>query len=457
MTTLDERTVPDADIIDVLAEIAPGSPLEEWRGHRAQAKENAQRSFVALLEPAAPGDFTHGQRYAVATFVAGLLSDESASTFYGDLLSDEYEDDSVIEALSGAVAAAQRTGPYGAYAPAPLAGESVAGQEYRVPGTAARVLGTRLVTALEYTHMLVLHPRDAAPGRLQPLFDAGWDEDGIVSLGQLVSFLNFQIRLAGALRVLGENPGGDDRAGGGAGDAGGAGASAAGVSGGGTVGAGGDSDPADDPREEIPAGPVRVLEYPDLDRPQVFRQGGLDWVPWIAPPTEEELTERQVESLVKPERTKSAYFRLLARDPDALEARTLTDLDIFFNFSDGLPSAERELAATVASRLNGCLYCASIHSRRADQESEGRTEDIERLLAEGVGADLGSERWNAVAAAAVAVTATPETFGPDHVERLRAAGLSDGEIIDVINGAAFFNWANRLMLSLGEPTPFRLG
>jgi alkylhydroperoxidase family enzyme len=27
------------------------------------------------------------------------------------------------------------------------------------------------------------------------------------------------------------------------------------------------------------------------------------------------------------------------------------------------------------------------------------------------------------------------------------------EIVDVINGASFFNWANRLMLSLGEPTP----
>jgi alkylhydroperoxidase family enzyme len=41
----------------------------------------------------------------------------------------------------------------------------------------------------------------------------------------------------------------------------------------------------------------------------------------------------------------------------------------------------------------------------------------------------------------------------DHDQRLREAGLSDEEISDVIHGAAFFNWANRLMLSLGEPTP----
>ena len=33
------------------------------------------------------------------------------------------------------------------------------------------------------------------------------------------------------------------------------------------------------------------------------------------------------------------------------------------------------------------------------------------------------------------------------------AGLDDLAIADLIQSAAFFNWANRLMLSLGEPTP----
>jgi len=45
------------------------------------------------------------------------------------------------------------------------------------------------------------------------------------------------------------------------------------------------------------------------------------------------------------------------------------------------------------------------------------------------------------------------TFGPAHVARLRAAGMDELAIADAIQAAAFFNWANRLMLSLGEPTP----
>jgi len=42
-------------------------------------------------------------------------------------------------------------------------------------------------------------------------------------------------------------------------------------------------------------------------------------------------------------------------------------------------------------------------------------------------------------------------FGVEQVAQLRAQGLDDLAIADVIHGAAFFNWANRLMLSLGEP------
>jgi len=193
-----------------------------------------------------------------------------------------------------------------------------------------------------------------------------------------------------------------------------------------------------------------VTDYPELHRPDAFTQEGLGWVPWLEPVAEADLTAEQIDALIQPQRAKMPYFRLLARDPEALRRRTLTDLDIFFNVEGGVGRAERELAATAASRHNGCVYCASVHSAAATRES-GREADVQRLLDEGVGADLGDEAWNAVVASSVALTETPLGFGEDDIARLRAAGYDDAEIIDVINGAAFFNWANRLMLSLGEP------
>lgn len=184
-------------------------------------------------------------------------------------------------------------------------------------------------------------------------------------------------------------------------------------------------------------------------RPTAFTRAVLDWEPWLDPVPEADLTDAQRAGLVDPARAKSAYFRLLARDPEILGARTRTDKDIFYNVAEGLPRAERELSATAVSRLNGCIYCASVHARFAATHSR-RDADIDRLLAEGVDADLG-ERWNAIVAAATALTRTPQRFGQAEVARLRAAGLDDLAVADVVHAASFFNWANRLMLSLGEP------
>lgn len=180
-----------------------------------------------------------------------------------------------------------------------------------------------------------------------------------------------------------------------------------------------------------------------------FTQANIGWKPWAEPVAEADLTPHQIAALIDAARAKSPYFRLLARDPDVLAARTRTDKDIFYNTASGLPRAERELAATVTSRVNGCIFCASVHARFATSHS-GRGEDVQKLLDEGIAADLGP-RWNAIKAAAVALTATPSRFGTAEIDGLRDVGLSDLEIIDVINGTAFFNWANRLMLSLGEP------
>ncbi|SEQ41468.1 alkylhydroperoxidase domain protein, Avi_7169 family [Devosia sp. YR412] len=196
---------------------------------------------------------------------------------------------------------------------------------------------------------------------------------------------------------------------------------------------------------------TKTISYPDSTPPAVFTQDELGWAPWLQPLTEAELTERHWAGLVDASRSKSDYFMLLAHDPEVLEARTNADKDIFYNPNGGLPRAERELSATATSRHNGCIFCASVHSRFASTHSK-RRDDVQRLLDDGVDTDLG-ERWNAVKQAAVALSDTPGQFGVAEIAELRAAGLDDFEITDVISTSAFFNWANRLMLSLGEPVP----
>jgi CMD domain protein len=71
-----------------------------------------------------------------------------------------------------------------------------------VSKAARRVLGPRLVAAVEHAHLLVLHPRDADSAALQALLDAGWSTTGIVTLSQITAFLSFQIRVVVGLRTL---------------------------------------------------------------------------------------------------------------------------------------------------------------------------------------------------------------------------------------------------------------
>ena len=191
------------------------------------------------------------------------------------------------------------------------------------------------------------------------------------------------------------------------------------------------------------------VRRPAVVPPSRFTQATIGWQPWLEPVPQDEVTDSQRDALVDAARVKSDYFRLLAHDPAILKARTLTDNDIFYNPDAGLPRGERELAAAATSRFNGCIFCASVHSRFATHFLDDPS-DVQPLLDDGVGAEL-SARHRAIVNAVVALTRTPVAFSTAHVAALGEAGLDDQSIADLIHASAFFNWANRQMLSIGEP------
>lgn len=194
------------DVIDHLAEIPAGSRLDEIRRARPDAREHAQQSFLALLEPTEPGQLALADRYAIAAFVA-LLHDAGptpsrAASFYLELLEDAADAD-LAAAVRRAADAGRATGPFGDYREPGLTDEALAGRALAVDRAE---LPESLAAALEHAHLLVLHPRDARPGALRALVDAGWGPDAIVSLSQLVAFLAFQLRLVHGLRALAATP-----------------------------------------------------------------------------------------------------------------------------------------------------------------------------------------------------------------------------------------------------------
>ncbi|MFZ2109742.1 MAG: peroxidase-related enzyme [Roseiarcus sp.] len=111
--------------------------------------------------------------------------------------------------------------------------------------------------------------------------------------------------------------------------------------------------------------------------------------------------------------------------------------------------AERELGATVESILNGCVYCTSVPARFYIQLAK-RPDVTDRLFADGVGAEL-EPRHRAIADFSAKLAQTPPQAGAAEIRALRNAGLTDSDIADLADAVAMFAWANRLMLTLGEP------
>jgi CMD domain protein len=185
-----------ADVIDTLAGIAEGSPLDSIRRtRRPTAREHAQKSYDSLFAPADFGGFSAAERYAVAVVVAGLHGQESIRAFYAEKAGR-------MAAIDAEIAAARTRGPYGAFPKGPLSKEDTVGPIHRVSDENRAALGPRLAAAFEHVHMLVFHPRDADVRALQSLLDAGWTTTQVVTLSQLVAFLSFQIRVVAGLRGL---------------------------------------------------------------------------------------------------------------------------------------------------------------------------------------------------------------------------------------------------------------
>jgi CMD domain protein len=187
------------DVIDRLVGIAPGDPLDALRAQRPDARTNAQASFDALLHSDELEDASQLERLAVAYWTV-VLSGSPTAAYYRELLAASSEP--TAAALDAALTGAVTTGPYGDYPDGPLSVENVLGLQWTADAALTDAAGPRLAAALAHTHLLVYRPRDSSADALQELLDAGWSTTGIVTISQLVAFLNFQLRVVAGLTVL---------------------------------------------------------------------------------------------------------------------------------------------------------------------------------------------------------------------------------------------------------------
>ena len=182
-----------------------------------------------------------------------------------------------------------------------------------------------------------------------------------------------------------------------------------------------------------------------------FTSDELDWRSWLEIVDLETATAEQIAVLEESNsRAKTSdYYLTLIHDTEALRQRSRLFNAVMYG-RDGLSRAERELSTVAVSRINGCPYCASVHTRRYIQLTK-QPEIVQSIIDEGVEKAELPARERALADFADKLTRQPTKMSAADLAPMRAAGYSDLEILDATHAIAMFAWANRLMQTLGEP------
>ena len=181
-----------------------------------------------------------------------------------------------------------------------------------------------------------------------------------------------------------------------------------------------------------------------------FTRSIPDWRPRVEPVKLDEANSDQLDALqITPSNTKiSDYVLTLAHDVESLKVRSPLFNAIMYD-KGGMSRSEREIGAIGASIVNQCIYCASVHASRHAQLT--KSNDVtDKIFTDGENAKL-SPRDAAIFKFAVKLSDAPPRANRDDANKLKAVGLNEEEILDLVLSTSLFGWANRLMHVLGDP------
>ncbi len=143
--------------------------------------------------------------------------------------------------------------------------------------------------------------------------------------------------------------------------------------------------------------------------------------------------------------------------PHTLEGHMTLYKYVLHHPRNRLPKWLLEAVGVYVSLINSCPYCVSHHSsglKRLLCDDMASNEIISALRKGRPAAASGSLSPRDIAALdyVMLLTKSPAAVTQVSLDKMRDAGLSDGEILEVNQVAAYFAYANRTVLGLGVNT-----
>ena len=180
-----------------------------------------------------------------------------------------------------------------------------------------------------------------------------------------------------------------------------------------------------------------------------------DRISWFPVPDEADLPE-DLQGLFRAARERIGFvpnvFRAYSFRPERLSA-WFQHFRLVMEGTPGLTDAEREMIAVVVSMANGCLYCLVAHGASLRQ-AWGDPVMADRITLDWRRADGLTARQRAICALAEKVTVRPVECTEADLDDVRAHGLAEEDVWDVLEVAAMYNFTNRMALAGGQiPNP----
>ncbi len=125
--------------------------------------------------------------------------------------------------------------------------------------------------------------------------------------------------------------------------------------------------------------------------------------------------------------------------------------NVLHNSNNTLPKWFLECIGVYVSMLNSCDYCVN-HHFTGTQKLIGNTiksNQIKKALQSNLSTDIFSEAEILGLKYAKVLTKNPSSITEKDIKQLKSNGYTDGEILEINQVTAYFNYANRTALGLG--------
>jgi uncharacterized peroxidase-related enzyme len=127
--------------------------------------------------------------------------------------------------------------------------------------------------------------------------------------------------------------------------------------------------------------------------------------------------------------------------------------NVLHNSNNTLPKWFLETIGVYVSLLNECDYCINHHFEGLKRllDNDEKSNQIKSDLEKG-NSPFSEEKYNSGLKYSEKLTLKPAELVEEDVVVLKKTGLTDGEILEINQVAAYFNYANRTVLGIGVST-----